>query len=188
MIQLGRLDFYPSESSHKLCRFEPIFAAKNPRSQHKGATGRVRTRDQQLPILCHCQLGQDFSVCHNLVFCIIELHLLYPTALLVLFIIDSGDPGDFESHDTRFEQRPGTAPGPGQRSGPRTGSNRLPGWRRAGTGRRARSGGRRPALPAAPRFRALSLPLPLSLSPSLPLPPSLPPSLSLSPSLSWKIV
>ena len=31
----------------------------NPRSHHKGATGRVRTGDQQLPVLCHCQLGQD---------------------------------------------------------------------------------------------------------------------------------
>ena len=26
---------------------------------HKGATGRVRTGDQRLPVLCHCQLGQD---------------------------------------------------------------------------------------------------------------------------------
>ena len=32
---------------------------KNPRSYHKGATGRVRTGDQRLPVLCHCQLGQD---------------------------------------------------------------------------------------------------------------------------------
>ena len=32
---------------------------KNPRSHHKGATGRVRTGDQRLPVLCHCQLGQD---------------------------------------------------------------------------------------------------------------------------------
>ena len=31
---------------------------KNSRSHHKGATGRVRTGDQLLPILCHCQLGQ----------------------------------------------------------------------------------------------------------------------------------
>ena len=29
------------------------------RPHHRGATGRVRTRDQRLPILCHCQLGQD---------------------------------------------------------------------------------------------------------------------------------
>ena len=28
-------------------------------SDHKGATGRVRTGDQLLPILCHCQLGHD---------------------------------------------------------------------------------------------------------------------------------
>ena len=30
----------------------------NPRS-HKSATDRVRTGDQRLPLLCHCQLGQD---------------------------------------------------------------------------------------------------------------------------------
>ena len=30
-------------------------------SHHKGATGRVRTGDQRLPVLCHCQLGQDIS-------------------------------------------------------------------------------------------------------------------------------
>ena len=28
-------------------------------SHHKGSTGRVRTGDQLLPVLCHCQLGQD---------------------------------------------------------------------------------------------------------------------------------
>ena len=32
---------------------------KNPRSHHKGATSRVRTGNQRLPVLCHCQLGQD---------------------------------------------------------------------------------------------------------------------------------
>ena len=33
----------------------------NPRSEshHTGATGRVRTGDQRLPVICHCQLGQD---------------------------------------------------------------------------------------------------------------------------------
>ena len=35
----------------------------NPRSHHKGATGRVRTGDQLLPVLCHCQLGQDIYRC-----------------------------------------------------------------------------------------------------------------------------
>ena len=36
-----------------------------PRSHYKGATGRVRTGDQLLPVLCHCQLGQDsISVCN----------------------------------------------------------------------------------------------------------------------------
>ena len=37
----------------------PRLFGKNPRSHHKGATGRVRTGDQRLPVLCHCQLGQD---------------------------------------------------------------------------------------------------------------------------------
>ena len=31
----------------------------NPRSHHKGATDRVRTGDQLLPVLCYCQHGQD---------------------------------------------------------------------------------------------------------------------------------
>ena len=37
----------------------PRLFGTNPRSHHKGATGRVRTGDQRLPVLCHCQLGQD---------------------------------------------------------------------------------------------------------------------------------
>ena len=37
----------------------PRLFGTNPRSHHKGATGRVRTGDQPLPVLCHCQLGQD---------------------------------------------------------------------------------------------------------------------------------
>ena len=32
---------------------------KNSWSHHKGATGRVQTGDQWLPVPCHCQLGQD---------------------------------------------------------------------------------------------------------------------------------
>ena len=32
---------------------------KNLRSHHKGATDRVRTGDQRLPGLCHCQLRHD---------------------------------------------------------------------------------------------------------------------------------
>ena len=32
---------------------------QNPRSHHKGATGRVRTGNQPYPVLCLCQLGQD---------------------------------------------------------------------------------------------------------------------------------
>ena len=37
----------------------PRLFGKNPRSHHKGTTGRVRTGDQRLPVQCHCQLGQD---------------------------------------------------------------------------------------------------------------------------------
>ena len=40
----------------------PRLFGTNPRSHHKGATGRVRTGDQRLPVLCHCQLGQDIPV------------------------------------------------------------------------------------------------------------------------------
>ena len=36
----------------------PQLFGTNPRSHHKGATSRVPAGDQQLPVLCHCQLGQ----------------------------------------------------------------------------------------------------------------------------------
>ena len=39
----------------------PRLFGKNPRSHHKGATGRVQTGDQLLPVLCHCQLGKDLG-------------------------------------------------------------------------------------------------------------------------------
>ena len=44
----------------------PRLFGTNPRSHHKGATGRVRTGDQLLPVLCHCQLGQDIPKNHTL--------------------------------------------------------------------------------------------------------------------------
>ena len=44
----------------------PRLFGKNPRSHHKGATGRVRTGNQRLPGLCHYQLGQDIPL-HNAV-------------------------------------------------------------------------------------------------------------------------
>ena len=34
----------------------PRLFGTNPRSHHKGATGRVRTGDQRLPVLCHCHI------------------------------------------------------------------------------------------------------------------------------------
>ena len=44
----------------------PRLFGRNPRSHHKGATGRVRTGDQRLPALCHCQLRQDIpTTCCN---------------------------------------------------------------------------------------------------------------------------
>ena len=36
----------------------PRLFGMNPRSHHKGATGRVRTGDQRLPVLCHCHLDK----------------------------------------------------------------------------------------------------------------------------------
>ena len=35
---------------------------QNPRSHHKGATGRVRTGDRRHPVLCHCQLQVTIEV------------------------------------------------------------------------------------------------------------------------------
>ena len=35
----------------------PLLFGTSPRSHHKGATGRIRTGDQQLPVLFHCRLG-----------------------------------------------------------------------------------------------------------------------------------
>ena len=44
----------------------PWLFGKDPRSHHKGATGRVRAGNQLLPVLCHCQLGQDIPTSiHN---------------------------------------------------------------------------------------------------------------------------
>ena len=40
----------------------PRLFGKTPMSHHKGATGRVRIGIQQLPVLCHCQLGQDIPI------------------------------------------------------------------------------------------------------------------------------
>ena len=40
----------------------PRLFGTNPRSHHKGATGRVRTGNQLHPVLCHCQLGQDIPI------------------------------------------------------------------------------------------------------------------------------
>ena len=37
----------------------PRLFGTNPRTHHKGATGRVRTGDQRFPVLCHCQFGQE---------------------------------------------------------------------------------------------------------------------------------
>ena len=44
----------------------------NPRSHHKGATGRVRIGNQRLPVLCHGQLGQDIPILYY-----IRLYYLY---------------------------------------------------------------------------------------------------------------
>ena len=41
----------------------PRLFGTNPRSHHKGATGRFRTGDQRLPALCHCQLDKTSLYC-----------------------------------------------------------------------------------------------------------------------------
>ena len=41
----------------------PLLLGKNPRSHHKDATYRVRTGDQLLPVLCHCQLVHKGGWC-----------------------------------------------------------------------------------------------------------------------------
>ena len=54
----------------------PQLFGKNPRSHHKGATCRVRTGDQLLPVICHCQLGQDIPLC---IICYNWLIIFYKT-------------------------------------------------------------------------------------------------------------
>ena len=69
----------------------------NPRSHNKGATCRVRTGDQLLPVLCHCQHGQDipnivvgFVHCYcSSLFIVIVVHCSLCTkhwSLILLFI------------------------------------------------------------------------------------------------------
>ena len=57
--QIGNLAALRAEVRRSLALLPRLFG-KDPRSHHKGATGRVRTGNQRLPVLCHhCQLGQD---------------------------------------------------------------------------------------------------------------------------------
>ena len=58
----------------------PRLFGSNPRSHHKGATGRVRTGDQQLPGLCHCQLASRTRS---------PLHYDYMNSYVYKFIINS---------------------------------------------------------------------------------------------------
>ena len=53
----GDLGFFPKGRGSKATT--TTIREQCPRPHHKGATGRVRTENQQFPVLCHCQLGQD---------------------------------------------------------------------------------------------------------------------------------
>ena len=48
-----------SQNSRAEVRLSFITTTVWEESHHKGATGRVGTGDQLLPVLCHCHLGQD---------------------------------------------------------------------------------------------------------------------------------
>ena len=56
----------------------PRLLVRNPRSHHKGTTARVRTGNQLLPVLYHCQLGQDIPI---LVF-----HLIFANIAKMIWI------------------------------------------------------------------------------------------------------
>ena len=58
-FKLSVQTWYRAEDWRFAAALLPRLFGTNPRSHHKGATGRVRTGDQRLPVLCHCQLGQD---------------------------------------------------------------------------------------------------------------------------------
>ena len=45
----------------------PRLLETNPRLHHKGATARVWTGNQQLPVLFHCQLGKDIRLINLIV-------------------------------------------------------------------------------------------------------------------------
>ena len=57
-VEVTSLDHDPVDRAEAAALLPRLFG-KNPRSHHKGTTGRVRTGDQRLPVLCRCQLGQD---------------------------------------------------------------------------------------------------------------------------------
>ena len=76
----------------------PQLFGTNPRSHHKGATSRVPAGDQQLPVLCHCQLGQTslllLPFSETMMSCRLALQLqtcctalLYPLNLLLVDLI-----------------------------------------------------------------------------------------------------
>ena len=58
----------------------PRLFGTNPRSHHKGSTSRVRTGDQLLPVLCHCQLSRLLLYFLSLLF----LHLSLPHIIFSL--------------------------------------------------------------------------------------------------------
>ena len=59
---LGNTTFFHDLGTAVLARFIGTSSIGEEVCLHKGATCRVRTGDQWLPDLCHCQLGQDIPI------------------------------------------------------------------------------------------------------------------------------
>ena len=61
---LGNTTFFHDLGTAVLARFIGTSSIGEEVCLHKGATCRVRTGDQWLPDLCHCQLGQEYRLLH----------------------------------------------------------------------------------------------------------------------------
>ena len=82
----------------------PRLLGTNLRSHHKGATGRVGTGDQQLPVLCHCQLGKDIPHCqHKCELTSWQAATLVPTLKLNPAILRTCEKASWCSHQLSFQ-------------------------------------------------------------------------------------
>ena len=62
MFLISRYHNITNLKAEVLCSFITMtLLEQNPRSHHKGATGRVQTGNQLYPVLGYCQLGQDIQ-------------------------------------------------------------------------------------------------------------------------------